>query len=123
MSRAADGRYYDTDPATPGTQPRPAKAAAVKGPLPGRLVNQLVKVGADLQHWRAALASVDGSTLRGPQRQRMAEALADLKGRVAQLEAEPAAGQGEVGRGRARGGLARIACRTALGRPGSAASH
>jgi len=94
IRRAADGRYYDTDPDIPGTQPPPAPPAPERGYQPGRLVNQLVKAGAELQAWRAAWATVAGKKLRGPQRKRVIAAVAALKAQVAELEAELTAGGG-----------------------------
>ena len=91
--QAGDGRYFDTDPLTPGTQPPQPLPAAEKGYQPGRLVSQLVKAGEDLEGWRQAWATVDGSKLRGAQRLRMVEALATLKAQVAQLEVELLSGE------------------------------
>lgn len=89
IARNEDGRYYDTDPSTPGTQPPPVPEDA-PGPAfqPGRLVTQLVKAGQDLQVWRQSWTTVDASKLRGAQRKRVREALDALKQEVAQLEAE-----------------------------------
>ncbi len=94
IQRAGDGRYYDTDPATPGTQPPPDNGLAGQGDAdtasyqPGRLVTQLVKAGKELQTWEQAWATVDASKLRGPQRQRVHQALAALKAQVVRLEAQ-----------------------------------
>ena len=54
---------------------------------------QLVKAGEDLQSWRQAWATVDAQKLRGPQRQRMVEAVAALRAQVEQLQAELGADQ------------------------------
>lgn len=86
IHRAGDGRYYDTDASTPGTQP-PAGPVPKRAPQPGRLVNQLVKADRDLQTWRQAWATADVGRLRGPQRQRLAAAVAALKAQIAELEA------------------------------------
>lgn len=88
IARVNDHTYYDTDPSTPGTQPPPPKPSVARGHQPGRLVNQLVKAGGELRQWRAAWAGVDATRLRGPQRQRVVAAVAELKAEVARLEAE-----------------------------------
>lgn len=92
IARVHEHTYYDTDPETPGTQPPPAKPQAARDPQPGRLVTQLVKAGQDLQDWRSAWASVDAKKLRGPQRQRVVDAVAALRAQVEQMEADLAAG-------------------------------
>jgi len=93
IRRAGDGSYYDTDPSTPGTQPPPARPQPAKGYQPGRLITRLVKTGQELQGWRTAWATVDAGKLRGPQRQRVVDAVAALEAQVAQLKAELAAGE------------------------------
>ncbi|MBI5609887.1 MAG: hypothetical protein HY902_13525 [Deltaproteobacteria bacterium] len=93
IARVNDHTYYDTDPNTPGTQPPEPMPAPERGYQPGRLVTQLVKTGEDLQTWRAAWATVDAKKLRGPQRQRVVDAVAALEAQVEQLKAELAAGE------------------------------
>ena len=93
IARVNDHTYYDTDPSTPGTQPPELKPAPDRGFQPGRLVTQLVKTGEDLQAWRSAWATVDATKLRGPQRQRVVDAIASLKAHIEQMEAELAAGE------------------------------
>ncbi len=93
IARVNDHTYYDTDPSTPGTQPPEPKPAPDRGYQPGRLVTQLVKTGEDLQAWRSAWATVDATKLRGPQRQRVVEAVATLEAHIAQLKAELAVGE------------------------------
>jgi hypothetical protein len=94
IARVHAGSYYDTDPEAPGTQPPAETPAPERGYQPGRLVTQLVKAGEDLQSWRQAWATVDAQKLRGPQRQRMVEAVAALRAQVEQLQAELGAGEG-----------------------------
>lgn len=88
IARVNDHSYYDTDPNTPGTQPPPIKPEPERSFQAGRLVTQLVKTGQDLQNWRTSWATVDAKKLRGPQRQRVVDAVAALEAHVAQLKAE-----------------------------------
>lgn len=93
IARAEDGRYYDTDPSTPGTQPPPPKPLPERGFQPGRLVTQLFKASEDLQTWRGAWGTLDASKLRGLQRKRVVQALGALKAQVQALEAQLGAGE------------------------------
>jgi hypothetical protein len=88
IDRAFAGRYYDTDPDTPGTQPPPDRLQPAKAPQPGRLVAQLEKAGKELQAWGDAWGTVDVRKLRGPQRERCTAALEALEAQVARLRAE-----------------------------------
>ena len=92
IARNEDGQYYDVDPITPGTQPPPLpESAAAASFQPGRLVTQLVKTGKGIEAWRQSWATVDATKLRAAERQRVSQALAQLKDQVARLEVELAA--------------------------------
>ncbi|MBI5608461.1 MAG: hypothetical protein HY902_06230 [Deltaproteobacteria bacterium] len=83
-----NGRYYDTEPLHPGTQP-PKPAPQPEHNLPaGRLVNQLAKTAAELDAWHATMRATDASKLRNDQRVRYALAVAAIKARIADIEAE-----------------------------------
>jgi hypothetical protein len=81
------GNYYDTDATQAGTQPPPAKPEEQKAAQPGRLVSRLEKAVEDLDTWAAEWTGADTSKLRGPQRERAKKAMADLKAKVAAVEA------------------------------------
>lgn len=80
------GNYYDTDGATPGTQPPPAKGEPEKAAQPGRLVTRLEKAVEELDSWSSQWAEADTSNLRGFQRERYKKALEALKAKVAAME-------------------------------------
>lgn len=81
-----DGLPLDADAAAPGIQP--ARPDEDRGkPVAGRLVTQAVKLGKLVGQWTAEWQSVDASRLRGPQRQRLQEAVAALESRLAELKA------------------------------------
>lgn len=83
-----NGRYYDTEPLHPGTQP-PAPAPEAEHQLPaGRLVNQLAKTAAELDVWHETMRATDASKLRKDQRLRYAMAVAAIKARIAEIEAD-----------------------------------
>lgn len=82
------GNYYDTDASAPGTQPPEPKGELERKPQPGRLVTQLVKAVQELEIWRAEWAAAEKGHLRGEQRERYREAVAELKAKVAELEDE-----------------------------------
>ena len=88
IDRTHAGRYWDTDPSAPGTQPPPSPAEAEAGYQPGRLVTRLEKASLELGDWQAAWRTVEGRKLRGAQRARLAAALQALKAKVAEVEAE-----------------------------------
>ena len=88
IEQHAAGRYYDTDPQTPGTQPPPAKAPPEHRQQTGRLVTQLHKASEGLGQWQAAWRSGDARVLHGEQRVKLAAALQALKAKVAELEGE-----------------------------------
>jgi hypothetical protein len=81
------GNYYDTDATQAGTQPPPPRPEAEKATQPGRLVSRLEKAVEDLDTWAAEWAGADTSKLRGVQRERAKKAMADLKAKVAAVEA------------------------------------
>ena len=81
------GNYYDTDASQPGTQPPPAKPETEKPAQPGRLVARLERAVEDLDTWAAEWTGADTSKLRGVQRERAKKAMADLKAKVAAVEA------------------------------------
>ena len=81
------GNYYDTDATQAGTQPPPPRPEAEKATQPGRLVSRLEKAVEDLDTWAAEWTGADTSKLRGVQRERAKKAMADLKAKVAAVEA------------------------------------
>ena len=81
------GNYYDTDASQAGTQPPPPRLEDLKTAQPGRLVSRLEKAVEDLDTWAAEWTGADTSRLRGVQRERAKKAMADLKAKVAAMEA------------------------------------
>ena len=80
------GNYYDTDSATPGTQPPALRDEPEKAMQAGRLVTRLAKVVEEMDTWSADWAANKTGGLRADQRDRYKKALADLKAKVAALE-------------------------------------
>lgn len=88
IGQLALGNYYDTDGATPGTQPPLPHDEPEKALQAGRLVTRLAKVVDELDTWRADWAATNTGKLRGEQRARYKAALAALKAKVAAMEVE-----------------------------------
>lgn len=88
IEQHAAGRYFDTDPQTPGTQPPPAKPPPEQRQQTGRLVTQLHKASEGLGAWQAAWRAGDARVLRGEQRVKLAAALQALNAKVPELEGE-----------------------------------
>lgn len=63
-------------------------------PAPGRMVHRAETLVRDVLRWRGHWTQVDATKLRGPQRARLAAALATLKSEVAALEAAVGGGGG-----------------------------
>ena len=80
------GNYYDTDGATPGTQPPAPLDEPERKTQPGRLVARLERAVEDLNTWQADWLAADTEKLRGHQRLRFKKALADLKAKVVAME-------------------------------------
>ena len=81
------GNYYDTDGSQAGTQQPPPRPEEQRTTQPGRLVSRLEKAVEDLDTWAAEWTGADTSRLRGVQRERAKKAMADLKAKVAAVEA------------------------------------
>ncbi|MFZ4578170.1 MAG: hypothetical protein ACOYOB_07185 [Myxococcota bacterium] len=83
IEAAKSGDWYDTDPATPGTQPPPAPAPTGKLPQPGRMVAQAEKWLTQTDQWSAQWARMDASKLRPLQRKRAVQAVEALQQKLA----------------------------------------
>jgi hypothetical protein len=86
IGQVHQGNYYDTDSATPGTQPPEPKDEPEKKAQPGRLVARLERAVEDLDVWQAEWQAADTERLRGPQRERFKKALTALKAKVLAME-------------------------------------
>ncbi len=87
VSSALVGRWYDTDPATPGVQPpappeppEPPKSRSVSA---ARLVSRSEKLLPVVREWQTALAASSIERLTAAQRERLAAALTGLEGQIA----------------------------------------
>lgn len=86
VSRANAGRWYDTDPAQPGTQPPPPPDQQGDQPRPvsaPRLVTRGEKLLAPVHAWAEGLAQADLKRLDKLQRERLRAVLAELERQVA----------------------------------------
>lgn len=85
--QAKIGNFYDTDAATPGTQPPPSKPVDEPKYQAGRLISQLVKASRELAEWQRAWQSIDLSKLRASQKKDLKAAVMALQQRIAALQA------------------------------------
>ena len=87
IGRLNAGRYYDTDPQTPGTQPPPLPAEPVAKPrTPGRVLAQFELTIQDLAVLRADWLAADTARLKNAHRERAKAVVAALKVQLAEIE-------------------------------------
>jgi hypothetical protein len=82
IEAAKNGDWYDTDPATPGTQPPPPPAPTVKLLPPGRLLARAQKWVAETDAWSAQWTAVAPDKLTRAQRTQAVEAVQAAKARL-----------------------------------------
>lgn len=87
VSAALAGRYYDTDPNTPGIQPPAPLQPAGRRPSAARLVTRSERLLPEVQAWQAALAQSNIRRLSGDQRARLAQTLQGLEAQIAAARA------------------------------------
>jgi hypothetical protein len=84
VALAGQNRLWDAEPEKEGLQLPAPKPEPL--PQPGRLVTQTEKWTSEVQAWRQEFARIDPSKLNHGQIQRMREAIAALRGQIAELE-------------------------------------
>ena len=88
IGKSSSGRYYDTDPTTPGTQP-PADTAqqAAKPRTSGRMLAQFERTLDDLDSLRADWVAADTAKMSAAHKERAFAVVAGLKLVASQIEA------------------------------------
>lgn len=84
VEQAQQNRVWDSDPGAPGLQlPEPRGPTP---PQPGRLVHRTEKWTEEVSAWREEFALIDATKLSPAHRERIAAALATLRGQLDEVE-------------------------------------
>lgn len=79
---AMDGLFYDADPEQPGVQPPVQPTSDAAKPKPGVVINRVERWAKEAGAWVDALGQVEAQKLTPAQRERLRQALDEVRGRL-----------------------------------------